>query len=92
MISDSQLCKNRLENVTNLSNTILLPIVAQLYEFHGKSEKLKKEKLWIATNKKVTKKLCRKIHREIIITYTALAHSEPSQTFKMDPLANMAEY
>ena len=45
MISDSQLCKNRLENVTNLSNTILLPIVAQLYEFHGKSEKLKKEKL-----------------------------------------------
>ena len=45
MISDSQLCKNRLGNVTNLSNTILLPIVAQLYEFHGKSEKLKKEKL-----------------------------------------------
>ena len=45
MISDSQLRRNRLGNVTNLSNTILLPIVAQLYEFHGKSEKLKKEKL-----------------------------------------------
>ena len=92
MISDSQLCKNRLENVTNLSNTILLPIVAQLYEFHGKSEKLKKEKLWITTDKKVTKKLCRKIHREIIVTYTALAHSEPSQTFKMEPFANMTKY
>ena len=48
MISVRQLCRNRLEDVTNLSNTILLPIVVQLYEFHefhGKLEKLKKKKL-----------------------------------------------
>ena len=29
---------------------------------------------------------------EVIITHTALAHSEPSQTSKMEPFANMAEY
>ena len=45
MISVRQLCKGRLEDVTNLSNTILLPIVVQVYEFHGKSEKLKKTKV-----------------------------------------------
>ena len=45
MISDRQLCSNRLEDVTNLSNTIWLPVVAQVYQFHGKSEKLKKKKL-----------------------------------------------
>ena len=45
MISAPQLCRNRLEDVTNLSNTILLPTVVQMYEFHGKSEKLKKKKL-----------------------------------------------
>ena len=32
-------------------------IVVQMYEFHGKLEKLKKKKLWITTNKKVTKKI-----------------------------------
>ena len=92
MISDRQLCSNRLEDVANLSNTIWLPVVAQVYQFHGKSEKLKKKKLWITTDKKVTKKLCRKIYREIVITHTALAHSEPSQISKMEPFANMAEY
>ena len=45
MISVPQLCRNRLEDVTNLSNTILLPIVVKVYEFHGKSEKLKNENL-----------------------------------------------
>ena len=45
MIFVPQSCKNRLEDVTNLSNTFLLPIVVQLYEFHGKPEKLKKKKL-----------------------------------------------
>ena len=48
MISVRQLCRNRLEDVTNLSNTILLPIVVQVhefYEFHGKSEKLEKKKV-----------------------------------------------
>ena len=57
MIFVRQLCRNRLEGVTNLSNTILLPIVVQVYEFHefhGKLEKLKK-KVSITTNKKVTK-------------------------------------
>ena len=36
--------------------------------------------------------MCRKIYREIIITYTAQTHSESSQTSKMEPLANMANY
>ena len=45
MTSVPQLCRNRLEDVTNLFDTILLPIVMQMYEFHGKSEKLKKKKL-----------------------------------------------
>ena len=31
--SVSQLCRNIVENGTNLSNTILLPIVVQVYEF-----------------------------------------------------------
>ena len=35
MISVRQLCRNRLEDVTNLSNTILLPVVVQVYEFGG---------------------------------------------------------
>ena len=55
MISVSQLCRNRLEDVTDLSNMILLPIIVQVYEFHKfhrKSEKLKKEKLSITTKKK----------------------------------------
>ena len=46
MISVCQLLRDRLEDITNLSNTILLPIVVQVYEVHeshGKSEKLKKE-------------------------------------------------
>ena len=45
MISVTQLCRNKLEDVTNLSNTILLSIVVQVYEFHGKLEKLNKKKL-----------------------------------------------
>ena len=38
------------------------------------------------------KRLCRKIYREIIITHTALAHSKPSQTSKIESFANMADY
>ena len=45
MISVPQLFRNRLEDVTNLSNTILLPIAVQMYEFHGKLEKLKRKNL-----------------------------------------------
>ena len=52
-----QLYTNRSEDVTNLSNTILVPIVVQIYGFHGKLENLKKKKLWISTNKKVRKKV-----------------------------------
>ena len=47
MISVRQLCRNRLKDVANFSNTILLPIVVQVYEFHefhGKSEELKKKR------------------------------------------------
>ena len=46
MTSVYQLLRDRLEDIANLSNTILLPIVVQVYEFHeshGKSEKLKKK-------------------------------------------------
>ena len=60
MISVRRLCKNRLEDVTNLSNTILLPVAVQVYkfhEFHNKSEKLKKKKVWITKKQKVTKKV-----------------------------------
>ena len=45
MIFVPQLSKNRLEDVTSLSNMILLPVVVQMYEFHRKSKKLKKKKL-----------------------------------------------
>ena len=48
-----------MEDVTNLSNTILLSTVVQMHEFHEiheKSEKLKKKKVWITIKKKVTKK------------------------------------
>ena len=41
MISVPQLCKKRVENVS-LSNTILSSIAVQVYNFHGKLEKLKK--------------------------------------------------
>ena len=34
MISVRQLFRNRLEDGSNLSNKILLPIVVQVYEFH----------------------------------------------------------
>ena len=57
MISVPKLCSNRLEYVTNLSKTILLPVVVQVYGFHRKSEKLKMKKPWITANKKVTKKI-----------------------------------
>ena len=45
MISVTQLLRNRLEDVTNLCNTDVLPIVVQVYEFYKKSGKLKKKKL-----------------------------------------------
>ena len=45
MFSVPSLNRNRLEDVTNFSNAILSPIVVQMYEFHGKSEKLEKKKL-----------------------------------------------
>ena len=33
-----------------------------------------------------------KIYREIIVTHTAQTDSEPSQTSKMEPFANMPNY
>ena len=45
MISVPQLFKNKLEDVTNLSHTILLQIAVQMYEFQRKSEKLTKKAL-----------------------------------------------
>ena len=57
MISVPQICRNKLENVINLSNTILLPIVAQLYEFYEVLEKLEKKRPCITINKKVAKQV-----------------------------------
>ena len=91
MISVPQLCKNRLKDVKKSFQYNFIANV-QVYEFYGKSEMLKKKKLWITTNKKVTKKLCRKIYIEIIITHTTQAHSKPSQTSKMKPFANINNY
>ena len=58
MIFVPQLCRNRLEGGTNLSKVILLPIEVQVYEFHGKSEKLKKKKASNHHKKESTKKSC----------------------------------
>ena len=57
MISAPHSFKIKLEDVTNLCNTILLPIVVQVYEFYKKSEKLKKKNLCITGNKEVAKKV-----------------------------------
>ena len=61
MISVRQSCRNRLEDVTNLSYTILLPIVVQVYEFHEfhrKSEKVEKEKALNHHKEESNKKGC----------------------------------
>ena len=55
--------------------------------------KVEKEKALNPHKQEINKKmLCRKIYREIIITLTAQAHSEPSQTSKMEPFANITNY
>ena len=67
-----------MEDITHLSNTILLPIVVQVYgfhEFHRESEKLKNKKFESPQRRKQQKRLSGKIYREIIITHTAWAHS-----------------
>ena len=59
ILGHHELRSDRLEDVTHLLNTILSPIVVQVYEFHEfheKSEKLKNKKLWITLKMKVTKK------------------------------------
>ena len=74
-----------------------MPVVVLVCTFHGQFEKLRKTKLWITASKKMLQiRLCRKIYREINVTQTALAHSEPSQTSgqtsKMEPFAKMVNY
>ena len=76
-----QLCRNRFEDVA---------ILVQVYEFHGKSKKLRKTELWITTEKKKLR-LCRKIYWETIIMHTAETHSEPGQTSKEEPYAKMVK-
>ena len=61
-------------------------------EFHRESEKLKNKKFESPQRRKQQKRLSGKIYREIIITHTPWAHSEHSQTFEMEPFANMAKY
>ena len=47
-----QLCRDTLKDPTKLSKTILWLIVAAMYEFRGKPEKLKKTKPWITIEDK----------------------------------------
>ena len=54
--------------------------------------KVEKEKALNHHKQESKKKLCRKIYREIIITHTTQAHSEPSLTSKMEPFANITNY
>ena len=58
MISHPQLFRNGLEDATNLCNTILLPTVVQVYEFHKKLEKLKKKKALDHHKRESSKKGC----------------------------------
>ena len=80
-----------MEDVATIFSVILLPYVVQLYEFHGKSEKLKKTKHRITTKKEQIR-LCRKNYRELIVMHTGESHSEPSQTSKMEPFTKMVNY
>ena len=88
-----QFCRDRSEDVTKPFNKILLPIVVQVYGFHGKLKKLKKTKLWVAIEIKKKKqiKLYKKLYKEII-RHTAEAHSEPSQTSNKEPFEKMINY
>ena len=81
-----QLKKNRLEDVTNIYNTILLPVVVQVWWKIGKVEK---DEAFIPhwKQEKVTIRFFRKVCWAIILTHTARAHSEPSQTSKMEIFA-----
>ena len=82
-----------MEDATNLSNTILLTIAVS-----WKIGKVEKEKALNhhkqGSNKKscAWKFACAGKSAELIITHTALAHSEPSQKSKMEPFVNMAEF
>ena len=87
MNSVAELCRKRVKDNTNLSNTILLPIVIQVYKFHKNRKSFES-----LQTKKQQERLCRKIYKEIIIRHTALAYSEPSQTSKMKPFAKKTEY
>ena len=95
MTSVPYLCRNRFEDVTDGSNTILLPVVVQLYGFPGKPEKLTEKKLWITTNKKVTKKIVRQnLQRDNYILKVdwekALNHHE-QESNKKDCVAKFTE-
>ena len=92
MISVAELCRKRVKDNTNLSNTILLPIVVQVYKFHKNRKSCKRKSFELVQTKKQQERLFGKIYKEIIITHTALAYSEPSQTSKMKPFAEKTEY
>ena len=81
MISVPNLCGNRLEDLTNFSITILLPVAVQVYEFHEKLEKVEKEKTLNDHKQECNKKGCvgkfTEI-RDVIFMRTTLVHSQPS--------------
>ena len=58
MTSVPYLCRNRFEDVTDGSNTILLPVVVQLYGFPGKPERVDWEKALNHHEQESNKKDC----------------------------------
>ena len=92
MTSVPQISRNTQEAATNLSNTILLPNLLQSISFMENRRSWKRRRFESPQTRRQQKRLCRKIYREIIIKHTALPTSEFSQTSKMEPFVNMAEY
>ena len=77
-----------MEDVINIYNTILLPLVVQV---SWKIRKVEKVEAFIHhwNQEKVTIMLFRKIDPVIFATHAVEAHSEPSQTSKLEPFAKM---
>ena len=62
----------RLEDITNLSGTILLLIVVQMYEFQEKLETFKKTKLWITTENKNKQIRVRRFSLFLVVVFSTV--------------------
>ena len=90
MISVPQLFRNRLEDVTNLYNTVFCQLYCRCMSCIKNRKSWKGKSFESPQTRKKQKRLCRKIFRELFITHTSLVHSEPSNTSKMELYTNMA--